>query len=235
MKITPIKTNLFNTVKNCPCPKPKSNFTVSPLKNDVISFTSKKPKVTIDDISPLYSEKTIEKSIERVAEEINDFYKEEPVTTICLLKGGATFSSDLTKKLDMPLDIEYERLSSYEGTESTGKIKSSNLFDLNKAEGKNILIVEDIIDTGITLTEYKKQIEEHNPKSVKIVVLCDKESDRRQKGTVKPDFTCIKLLGDDYIIGCGMDYNQQFRNLPYIGSISKDKLKEIAEYEASSN
>lgn len=230
MKVLPVKFNYQIKETNCPCPKPKFAFS-----KDEVSFSSKKPRVLKEDIYPLYSEKTIQKAIKKTADEINKFYKNEPVTTVCLLKGADMFNTDLAKHLDMPLTMEYERLSSYAGTESTGEIHRAGLFDLKKAKGKNILIIEDVIDTGKTLTDYKNKIEEHNPKSVNIVVLCDKISDRREKDTVKPDFSCIKLIGDDYIVGYGMDYNQQFRNLPYIGGINKDKLQKIADYEANSN
>ena len=228
MKILPISLNLHTKETKCPCPKPKFSFT-----QDVVSFSSKKPKVTKNDIYPLYSERTIQRSIQKTAQKINEHYKDEPVTTICLLKGADMFNTDLAKHLDMPVTMEYEKLSSYVGTESTGRVTEAGLFNLERARGKNILIVEDVIDTGKTITDYKKKIEEHDPKSVKIVVLCDKISDRRKEYTVKPDFSCIKLVGDDYIVGYGMDYNQQFRNLPYIGGINKEKLQEIADYESS--
>ena len=232
MRILPITTNFNNFRINQNNRKFISNAI---QKYDSISFRSKRPEVTIGDIEELYSKKDIQSAIQKTAKEINDYYNGEPITTICILKGAMPFNNDLVKKLNMEVREEEEKLSSYDGVESTGCVIPEGLCDLKSLEGKNVLIVEDIIDTGTTLSEYKKQIEKYNPKSVKIAVLLDKQSDRRKKGTVKPDFVSICHVGDDYVVGYGMDYNQIFRSLPYIGRIKESKLQEIKEYNSNSN
>ena len=167
------------------------------------------PKVLIDT-------KTLYKRISELADEINEcFEKDETLNLVCVLKGAAMFCTELSKNLKMPLKFEYITLSSYgNSTSSSGKIKSLNL-SLPDYKNENILIVEDIIDTGLTLNYLINYIKENcSPKSVKLAVLFDKKIKRKYE--VTPDFKAFEV-DDKFIVGFGLDYQGFYRNLDYIG------------------
>ena len=167
------------------------------------------PKVLIDSES-LYGR------IKELADEINDYFPNtEPLNIICVLKGAAMFCTELSKNLKMPLKFEYITLSSYgNSTSSTGKVKSLNL-NLPDYENENILIVEDIIDTGLTLNYLFNYIKENcKPKDVKLAVMFDKKIKREYN--LNPDFSAFEV-DDKFIVGFGLDYQGFYRNLDYIG------------------
>ncbi len=167
------------------------------------------PKILID-TDELYSR------IKQLANEINDYYgTEDTLNIICVLKGAAMFCTELSKNLKMPLKFEYITLSSYgNSTCSSGKVKSLNL-SLPTFENENVLIVEDIIDTGLTLN-FLFDFIHHNckPKSTKLAVLFDKEIQR--KYNLIPDFKAFEV-DNKFIVGFGLDYQGFYRNLDYIG------------------
>lgn len=158
----------------------------------------------------LVSREEICAMLDKVAECINDAYGNEEVIVVGVLIGAFIFTSDLVRRLKMPVTVDFMQVSSYEGENSTGvlKIKKDLSADI---EGKNVLIVEDIIDTGFTLKCLKEMLLTRNPKSVKICAAFDKP-DRRINDLV-PDFYGMKIP-DRFIVGYGLDYNEQFRNLP---------------------
>ena len=167
------------------------------------------PKVLIDTNS-LY------KRIKELAYEINkNFGTEEPLNIVCVLKGAAMFCTELSKSLKMPLRFEYITLSSYgNSTTSSGKVKSLNLA-LPDFEGENVLIVEDIIDTGLTLNYLMQYIKENcNPKNIKLAVMFNKKIKRQFD--LNPDFSAFET-DDKFIVGFGLDYKGFYRNLDYIG------------------
>ncbi len=167
------------------------------------------PKILID------SEKLYGR-IKELAEEINNhFGTEKTLNVICVLKGAAMFCTELSKNLKMPLKFEYITLSSYgNSTTSSGKVKSLNL-NLPSFEGENVLIVEDIIDTGLTLN-YLTQFIKHNcnPKDIKLAVMFNKKIKR--EFNLNPDFSAFEV-DDKFIVGFGLDYQGFYRNLDYIG------------------
>lgn len=160
----------------------------------------------------LITEEKIQERINELAIEIQNDYKDELVV-ICILKGSAFFMSDLAKRIDRPMYMEFMQVSSYEGLNSTGEINIIKDID-SPIQGKDVLIIEDIIDTGNTLSYLIKNLKERGANSVEIVALLSKPA-RRIK-----DIYC-KYIGfeieDKFVIGYGMDYNQKYRNLPYIG------------------
>ena len=163
----------------------------------------------------LISEAKIEKRLDEIAKELMKAYKDEDIVFVGVLKGAATFMVELAKRIKNSVEFEFIQVKSYEGEESTGKIEM--VQDLTgKIEGKNVVIIEDIIDTGRTLEYLKYHLQEFNPKSLKICTLLSKPSRR----VIDLDVDYIGFsIPDEFVIGYGLDYNQRYRNLPYIGVI----------------
>ena len=162
----------------------------------------------------LFTEEQIKKRVYEIAQELNTFYKGEELTAICTLKGGVIFTADLVRYLNMPVKIEFIRLSSYgSSTETSGKVNAVDikLPDLN---GKNVLIIEDIVDTGLTAKFLVDFINMNfHVKDLKFCSLLNKRVTRRVE--FQPD-----LYGFDaenqFVVGYGLDYDGYYRNLPYI-------------------
>ncbi len=167
----------------------------------------------------LISTKEIKTTITKLAENINKYYNGEELLVVVILKGSVIFASDLVKELSMPLTLDFMRVSSYgSGTISSGTIKI--LKDLEQdIEGKNVLIIEDIIDSGNTLYALKELLLKRNPKTLRICTLLDKPS--RRVTPVEVEF-CGLQIPDEYVVGYGLDYNEILRNLPYIGVLKRE-------------
>ena len=170
----------------------------------------------IKDLTVLIDEKKVQEGVLKTAEEINNaFPQDEVLHIICVLKGSIMFFVDLIKHLKMPTQLEFIRLSSYgDDDKSSGRVKS---IDMNWPilEGKNILIVEDIVDTGYTaqfLTNILKT--EQRPKKLKFAAFLNKECAR--KVDFEPDFYSY-VVDDKFLVGYGLDYKGFYRNLPYVG------------------
>ena len=172
-------------------------------------------------IKVLLTEEEVNKRISEVAEEINKDYEGEDIHLICILKGGAMFMCELAKRLSGQVSFAFMDVSSYgSGTESTGIIKI--LKDLDEdISGKNVIIVEDIIDTGRTLHNLSNLLMSRGPKSIRICTMLDKPSRRVQK-EVKVDYRCFEIP-NKFVVGYGLDYDQRYRNLPFIGVVEFDK------------
>ncbi len=170
-------------------------------------------------INVLYSEEKIQAKIKELAEEMNKFYNGEEVYVICALKGAIMFAVDLVKHLNMPLKMEFIRLSSYNGgTKSSGKVNAVDISlpDLND---KNVLIVEDIVDTGLTAKFLLDFLNcNFHTKSTKFCSLLDKKITRQTD--VEPDYYGFEA-DDKFLVGYGLDYDGYYRNLTYIGYIEK--------------
>lgn len=170
-----------------------------------------------EDIKPLFSNEQIQVKIKEIAEEIDCFYSDEEVYVICVLKGAVIFTIDLIKLLKTSVKMEFIRLSSYgSSTSSSGKVNAVDISlpDLN---GKNVLIVEDIVDTGLTAKFLLDFINNNfKTKTTKFCSLLDKKCFRKTE--IEPDY-CGFEIGDKFVVGYGLDYNGLFRNLPYIGYI----------------
>ncbi len=163
---------------------------------------------------PVYLEEDeIQKRIKEVAEQIDKDYIGEDVVVISILKGAIFFTVDLVKKMKTPIELEVMQVSSYVGTESSGNLLVKKDLDRDIA-GRNVLIVEDIIDTGTTLSYLKEYLLSKNPKTLRIAVLADKAE--RRKVPVKLDYTCF-VIPDKFVVGYGFDVDEKGRNIPYIG------------------
>lgn len=166
----------------------------------------------------LYSEEELQKRIAELAKQIDEDYKDsKELIIICVLKGAAFFTIDLVKKMKAPIVFEVMQVSSYSGTESTGAISIKKDLDAD-IEGKDVLIVEDIIDTGYTLRALRQDLLSRNPKSLKIVVLADKKE--RRKVDVPIDYVGYEIP-NKFIVGYGFDIDEYGRNIPYIGYIEE--------------
>lgn len=159
---------------------------------------------------------------ERVAElgaEISRDYKGQSVLTICVLKGAVLFLSDLIRELNVETKIDFMAVSSYgASTKSTGVVRILKDLDSN-IENENVIIVEDIIDSGLTLKYLKEYLMARNPKSLKICTLLDKPE--RRIADVKADYIGF-TIENKFIVGYGLDYNQRYRNLPYISYLEEE-------------
>lgn len=177
----------------------------------------------INKLKILFTENEIQNKIKELAQEMNDFYKGEEVIAICVLKGAVMFAVDLIKHLDMPLKLEFIRLSSYNGgTTTTGKVNAVDISlpDLND---KNVLIIEDIVDTGLTAKFLLDFLHcNFHAKSVKFCSLLDKKITRI--ADVDADYYGFEV-DDKFLIGYGLDYDGYYRNLRYIGYMDKTDLE----------
>ena len=170
-------------------------------------------------IRVLLSEEEVDNRIREIAGEINRDYAGKEVHLICILKGGVFFTCELAKRLTVPVSLDFMCVSSYgSGTESSGVVKSVKDLDQPLA-GKEVLIVEDIIDSGRTLAYLIEILKQRNPKSIRLCTLLDKP-ERRVKKQVKVDYTCF-TIPDEFVVGYGLDYDQKYRNLPYIGVVEQ--------------
>jgi len=166
-------------------------------------------------VDVLISEKEIDNRILEIADRINKDYEGEELTLICVLKGGVMFMCDLAKKLNLNVRLDFMSVSSYGSqTKSSGVVKIIKDLD-NSIDGKNVLVVEDIIDSGNTLSYLMDILKKRGPKSIKLCTLLDKPS-RREKKDVFVDYVCFEIE-DKFVVGYGLDYDQRYRNLPYIG------------------
>lgn len=181
------------------------------------------------------NEKQLQKRVKELATQIQNDYKNEDITFICILKGSIYFFTDLTKRIDNNLNLEFMRVSSYlNGTQSTGEIQLK--LDLSiSIENKNVIVVEDIIDSGRTLSYLLKYLKIKKPKSLKLCTLLDKPS-RRVVKDVKVDYIGF-TIPDYFVVGYGLDLDEKYRNFPCIKCFinSKEELKEFNEYKKNYN
>lgn len=168
-------------------------------------------------IKTLLTREEVEKRIKELAKEIEKDYCGKDFLVIGLLKGSIMFMSDLIKEMDLPVMIDFMSVSSYSGTTSTGVINVLKDTDIS-VKDKDVLIVEDIIDTGLTLSHVKKLLEDRGAKSLKICTLLDKPS--RRTVEMKGDYVGFEIP-DEFVVGYGLDYDQHHRNLPYVGIVVK--------------
>ena len=173
--------------------------------------------ITENDLKVLFKKDDIQEAIKALGNSLNNEYQDEELYLICVLKGAVMFMTDLSKHLKMPLRMEFIRLSSYgSGFSSTGKVNAVDISlpDLN---GKNVLIIEDIIDTGHT-AKFLMDFIRHNfkTKSLKFCSLLDKKIKREVE--IDPDYHAFEV-DDKFLVGYGLDYDGYYRKLPYIGYV----------------
>lgn len=175
-----------------------------------------------DKIKVLVSEADADKRIEELGKKISEDYAGKTVHLICILKGGAFFMCELAKRITVPVTMDFMSVSSYgSGTTSSGVVRIVKDLD-ESLEGKDVLIVEDIIDTGRTLQHLVKILQERHPNSIRLCTLLDKPERREENITIKVDYVGFNIP-DEFVVGYGLDYNQNYRNLPYIGVIVNEE------------
>lgn len=164
-------------------------------------------------LETLISEEELQARIAELGAQISRDYEGKELVILCILKGGVMFMTDLVKHITVPLKMEFMVVSSYgDEYKSSGIVKIIKDLD-EPIHGKNVLIVEDIIDSGRTLSYVKNMLSERNPESLKLCTLLNKEEQRETE--VDVDYTGFKV-GNEFVIGYGLDYKQYYRNLPYI-------------------
>lgn len=170
-------------------------------------------------IRVLLAEEEVEQRINEIALQISKDYEGKSIHLICILKGGVFFTCELAKRITVPVSLDFMSVSSYGGkTESSGVVRIIKDLD-EPIEGKEVLIVEDIIDSGRTLQYLIGILEKRMPKSITLCTLLDKP-ERRVKKEVVVKYTCFSIP-DEFVVGYGLDYDQKYRNLPYIGVVQK--------------
>lgn len=173
-----------------------------------------------ENIKVLISEEEVDRKIREMGEKISREYAGKEIHMICVLKGGVFFMTELAKRISVPVSMDFMAVSSYEGTQSTSKVKIIKDLD-ESVEGKDVLVVEDIVDTGRTLSVLLDMFRQRGASSVKLCTLLDKPDGRVTD--IQVDHACFKVP-DKFVVGYGLDYNQKYRNLPYIGVIEFEEV-----------
>jgi hypoxanthine phosphoribosyltransferase len=166
----------------------------------------------------MLSEERIKERVKELAEEIEKDFQNEPIVLIAVLKGSFVFAADLMRDIKSSVQIDFISVSSYGSqTETTGKVRLLQDLDTN-ITNENVIVVEDIVDSGLTLDFLIDHLRMHKPKQLKICTLLDKPERRRVDLPI--DYVGF-VIPDEFIVGYGIDYAQQYRNLPYIASVKK--------------
>ena len=179
-----------------------------------------------DKIRVMFTEEEVNNKIKELGAQISADMNGEPVKIICILKGASFFACELAKRITVPVFIDFMSVSSYgDGTESTGIVRIIKDLD-DSIEGENVLIVEDIIDSGRTLHYLIPVLKQRNPKSIRLCALLNKP-DRREV-EVQIDYLGFDIP-DEFVIGYGLDYAQKYRNLPFIGVVEPEAAEDAEE------
>lgn len=167
----------------------------------------------------LFDEKTILTRLDEIAARITDDYRERELTVIAVLNGSLIFMADLLRRIPLPLKLDCLSVASYHGgTKSTGEVvfRQVNLPDV---AGRHILVLDDILDSGQTLAAIRRKLEEANPRSIRVCVLLEKQIERAV--AVDAEYVGFKI-GNEFVVGYGLDYMERYRNLPCIGVLRKE-------------
>ena len=169
----------------------------------------------------LLTEAQLQKRVREMAAEISRDYADKNPTMVCILKGAIMFYTDLLRNMPIPLSMDFMAVSSYGNkTKSSGEVEIRK--DLSTSiEGKHVIIVEDIVDSGFTLSYLKRMLDSRGAKSIKLATLLDKPARRAPGITLKSDYSGF-VVGDDFVVGYGLDYAERYRNLPYIGILKPE-------------
>lgn len=169
----------------------------------------------------LLTEEELDEITTRLGRQISEDYKGKNLLLICILKGSVIMTADLMKKITIPCSLDTMVVSSYGSkTQSTGLIKVKKDLDDDMLTDYDVLVIEDIIDSGYTLSYLKEFLLKRAPRSLKILTLLDKPDGRAPGVTLKPDYTGA-VIGGGFVVGYGLDFDQRYRNLPYIGILKK--------------
>jgi hypoxanthine phosphoribosyltransferase len=166
------------------------------------------------DVGVLIDEGKVQARVRELGAEITRDYQGKDLTLVCVLKGSTFFAMDLARAIDLPLDMEFLGVSSYQGgTETTGEVRITT--DVSKPmAGKHVLVIEDIIDTGLTMSFLLENLRARHPASVKVAALLEKPS--RARTQIQIDYKGF-TIDDMFVVGYGLDYGEKYRNLPFIG------------------
>jgi hypoxanthine phosphoribosyltransferase len=171
-------------------------------------------------VKVLLTEEEVDKRIRELGEQISKDFEGEEVHLVCVLRGSVFFTCELAKRITLPVSIDFMSASSYgSDTISSGKIKIVKDLE-DSLMGKNVIVVEDIVDTGRTLSYLLKMLSERKPKSLRLCTLLDKPE--RRVAEVNVEYTGFQIP-DEFVVGYGLDYAQKYRNLPYIGIVEFDE------------
>lgn len=167
-----------------------------------------------DILKTLLSEEEIAQKVQEIGKQITEDYKYKNLLMVSVLKGSVVFMADLMRAIDCHARIDFMSVSSYgNGTKSSGVVKINKDLDLN-LEGYDLLLVEDILDSGKTLYYLRNVLRGRNPASIRIATLLNKPA--RREADIAPDYSCFEVP-DEFVVGYGLDYAEKYRNLPYIG------------------
>ena len=166
----------------------------------------------------LISKEEIKTKVIELAKELDEDYKDKNPIMICILKGSVLFFSDIVREMTVPLEIEFMAISSYGQGATSGIVKLVKDLDCS-IEGRHVIIVEDIVDTGHTLFYLKKLLNDRMPASIKICAMLDKIE--RREADIKADYKAFDIC-NEFVVGYGLDYAQRYRNLPEIGILKRE-------------
>ncbi len=167
----------------------------------------------------LLTEEDVDRRIQEIGDQISRDYEGRQVHLICVLKGGSFFMCELAKRITVPVSLDFMSVSSYgSATKSSGVVRIVKDLD-EPLKDKDVLVVEDIVDSGRTLSYLLEMLKDRGPKSVRLCTLLDKPE--RRVVDVHVDYTCFQIP-DEVVVGYGLDYDQRYRNLPYIGVVEFD-------------
>ncbi len=170
-------------------------------------------------IETMLSEEEVDKRIKEIGEQISRDYEGKSVHLVCVLKGGSFFLCELAKRISVPVSLDFMSVSSYGGgTSSSGIVRIVKDLD-EPLEGKHVIVIEDIVDSGRTLSYLLEMLGDRKPASMKLCTLLDKPD--RRVVDVHVDYTGFQIP-DEFVVGYGLDYDQKHRNLPYIGKVVFD-------------
>ena len=173
-----------------------------------------------DDIERvLFTEKDLAGAVKRLGKKISADYEGKNLMLVSVLKGSIAFMADLMREITIPISIDFMSVSSYgTGAKTSGVVRILKDLD-HDLSGYDVLIVEDILDSGLTLSYLTGVLSQRNVKSIRICTLLDKPE--RRQVNIKPDYSCF-IVPDEFVVGYGLDYNQRYRNLPYIGVLKRE-------------
>lgn len=172
-----------------------------------------------DNIKVYLTEEQLNKRIAEIGAEITERFKGESVYLVCILRGSIFFTTELAKRIDLPMTIDFMTVSSYGAATVSSGVVSIKQDLAGSIEGQNVIIVEDIIDSGNTLSRLMQLFKSRNPKTITLCTLLDKP-ERRVVKDVHVDYTGF-VIPDKFVVGYGLDWDQKYRNLPYIGFVEE--------------
>ncbi|MBW7573236.1 hypoxanthine phosphoribosyltransferase [Caproiciproducens faecalis] len=181
--------------------------------------------------SVLFSEEQLAGIVQTIGKQISEDYKDKNLLMVSVLKGSVVFMADLMRAITIPCSIDFMSVSSYgSGTKTSGVVKIIKDLDIN-LKGYDLLVVEDILDSGLTLSYILELLQSRSPKSIKVCTLFDKPD--RRTAHIKADYAGT-IVPDEFIVGYGLDYDEKYRNLPFVG-ILKPEVYEEADRKVSSD